>query len=350
MICLLAKVLAVVASSEMKVSAFVVTHSHFVSKNIFTLHANDETIDNFNFYEDDDIINPSVSTRAQWDIADDWSNLSVDNVVNTYSPSDLNVMDEAAQILQQQAEFSNISEWDASDDDSSSSATTSVGRQAAAATITDDFVAAAVDTIVGNFDYTEPGVQLYDTLSSMNAQKESDHEADEISFMIRCNQSPEQFLIDQGRALPELTDDLKYSPEFLFEKVTTGSDQFTHLPLQPKMTPFFQRGVRKMFDKHSVMKIGDESILDREALARWMSTCVNSSLQASKQLTIGAHETGISAILSRYSNTYGSGRLTYDEFKNLYLEVAWSGVIRDIRENKAKYQASGKGQFQIPFF
>mmetsp|Transcript_64 Transcript_64/g.98 ORF Transcript_64/g.98 Transcript_64/m.98 type:complete len:651 (-) Transcript_64:112-2064(-) len=346
-------ILLAVVATEMKVYAFVLTHSHVVSKtpvyNIITLHATEETIDSFNVYDDDNIMNPSTSSQKQWDVADDWSNLSVDNAVSTYSPSDLNVMDEAAHILQNHAEFSNISDWEASDDNGSSSTASSLGHEAATTTKTDDFVAIAVDTIAGNLDYNEPGgVQLYDTVSSINAQIERDHEADEISFMIRCNQSPEQFLIDQGRALPELTDEIKYSSEFLFEKVSMGLDQSPELPLRPKMTPFFQRGVKKMFEKHSDLKSGDKKVLDRKALARWMSTCVNSSLPASRQLKIGAHETGISAVLSRYSQRHGSGRLTYDEFENLYLEVAWSGFVRDVRENKAKYLANGKGQFQTP--
>ena len=122
-------VLAVVAT-EMKVYAFVLTHSHVVSKtpvyNIITLHATEDTIDSFNVYDDDNIMNPSTSSQKQWDVADDWSNLSVDNAVSTYSPSDLNVMDEAAHILQNHAEFSNISDWEASDDNGSSSTASSL--------------------------------------------------------------------------------------------------------------------------------------------------------------------------------------------------------------------------------
>eukprot|EP00986_Skeletonema_menzelii_P013294 scaffold7621_cov152-Skeletonema_menzelii.AAC.7 len=348
-----AAALAVMAT-EMKVYAFVLTYSqHVLSKTpnngnvIFTLHATDETIDSYNFYDNDNINNPSTSSQTQWGVADDWSKLSVDNAGTTYSHSDLNVMDEAAQILQHQAEFSNIQEWEEASDDISGSTVNSSGNQPRPTSKTDDFVTAAVDTIANHFDYND-GVQLYDTPSSMNAPIERDQEADEISFMIRCNQSPEQFLIDQGRALPELTNDMKYSPEFLFEKVSMGSGQSTHLPLQPKMTTFFRNGVKQMFDDHSVMEFGGKKILDRGALSRWMSKCFNSSLPASRQLTIGAHDTGISAILSRYSNTHGSGRLAYDEFSNLYLEVAWSGFIHDVRENKAKYRASGKGQFQTP--
>ena len=113
-------VLAVVAT-EMKVYSFVLTHSHVVFKtpiyDIITLHSTEETIDSFNVYDDDNIMNPSTSSQKQWDVADDWSKLSVDNTVSTYSPSDLNVMDEAAQILQNHAEFSNISDWEEPDDE-----------------------------------------------------------------------------------------------------------------------------------------------------------------------------------------------------------------------------------------
>jgi ferredoxin len=332
-------------ATEMKADAFILTHTHVVSKapinDVFTLHAAEETID----YDDDIIIYPSTSTQAQWDVADDWSKLSVDNVLPKYSPSDFDVMDEAAQILQHQAEFSH-SDWEKSDDGSNT--TTFPDNHLAETTerSADDFVENAVDTISVNLDYNETGV-LYDTIASVNKEIERDHEADEISFMIRCNQTPQQFLIDHGRALPELTDDMKYSPEFLLEKVSVGSDHYK-LPLRPKMTPFFQRAVKKMFDTYSVKKLGDEKLMDREALARWMSTSINSPLPTSEQLTIGAHDTSVSAVLSRYSKRHGSGSLTFNEFKDLYLEVTWSAFVRDVRENKAKYLAISKGPFQTP--
>lgn len=325
--------LGVIVTTGVNVLAFV-QYRHAVLRapiNIFTINAFEE------HDEDASIFYPSTSlpsASTQWGIADDWSALSTDNtaVSNMYS-SDFDVMDQAAQILKDQAEqfSSRTSDWGTADKDSSYTTITvkDHGKKKTDNKLNDDFVENAVDMIAGNLDYNEPdGVQLYDTISSVNTQRKRDHVEDEISLMIRCNQTPEQFLIEKGRALPELTDEMKYSAEFLLETVATGSDSSQNLPLQPKMTSFFQQSVRKIFDRYSV-KTADSKILDRKALSQWISTCT-------KQ-TLGEHDNSISVILSRYSQSHGSGRLTFEEFRELYLEAAWSGFVRDVRENKGKY-------------
>ena len=337
-------------ATEKKVHAFVLTSSYtrgvFKTRSIdssTSLHATEETVDSLDFFEDN-FVYPPTSQQAQWDISDDWSKLSRDNVVSAYSPSDFAVMDQANQILQDHAEFSNINDWQVTIDDNAN--TSNLGSQVETTTEIDDLVANAIETITCNFDSESDGVQLYDTMSSLSTKVEPDYEADEISLMIRCNQTPQQFLIDQGRALPVLTNEMKYSAGFLFEKSSDSAGSL-QLPLHPKMTNFFKHGVKQMFNTYSVHS-GGEQILDRNAIAKWMETCVNSSHQTPKKLKIGAHDTSISALLSRYSNTHGSGRLTCAEFQNLYCEVAWSGYVRDIRENKVKYQTDSKSPFQTP--
>lgn len=275
----------------------------------------------------------------QWGIGDDWSALSADTATpKTYYSSDYDIMNEAARLMQDQEEqFSH--QWEtASHDGDDTIRSTNQEVTKVIKHPTDDFVENAVDMIAGNMDYNEPGgVQLYDTISSTNSQSKRDLkrniEEDELSFMIRCNQTPTQLLIEKGRALPELTDEMKYSVGYLLEKVSMA-DLDQSLKFQPKMTQFFRRGVKKMFDTHAVhVDDTDTKILDRAALSKWMSTCI----QTSGKHKVGAHDNSISVLLSRYSKSHGSGRLTYDEFNDLYLEVAWSGYVRDVRENKANY-------------
>ena len=295
---------------------------------------------------------PSATSdqAKQWGIGDDWSALSADTVPNTYS-SDYDIMSEAAQIMQDQEEqFSH--QWETASDGDDNISSTNQENTKVIKHPSDDFVENAVDMIAGNMDYNEPGgVQLYDTVASTNSQSKRDLkrkiEEDELSFMIRCNQTPEQLLIEKGRALPELTDEMKYSVEYLLEKVSMA-DLDQSLKLRPKMTKFFRRGVKKMFDTHAVKEVSTGTkILDREALSKWMSTCIASPLQTSSKYKVGAHDNSISVLLSRYSKTHGSGRLTYDEFNDLYLEVAWSGYVRDVRENKANY-LSNDVSYKIP--
>ena len=335
----------VMTHTEMKsAGAFV---QKYCARDVFTMRAASENPIDDIFYE-----SSTTNQAKQWGIGDDWSKLSADSAdlpKITYS-SDYDIMSEAAQIMQDQEEqFSQ--QWETASDGGDNISSTNDENAKAIKHPPDDFVENAVDMIAGNMDYNEPGgVQLYDTISSTNSQSKRDLkrkiEEDELSFMIRCNQTPEQLLIEKGKALPELTDEMKYSVEYLLEKVSM--DQHLPLKLQPMMTKFFQRSVKKMFDTHSIKEVDtDTMILDREALSKWMSTCITSPLQNSSKHKIGAHDNSISILLSRYSKTYGSGRLTYDEFNDLYLEVAWSGYVRDVRENKANY-LSNDVSYKIP--
>ena len=185
-----------------------------------------------------------------------------------------------------------------------------------------------------------------------------------MAFMIRCNQSPQQFLVSQGRALPELTDEDKYAPTFLFRKSDSESSDDASLPLRPEATPYFEQAVEGIFDAHSIPVEGGSiaNVLDRKALSTWMTKCISSPLASSskssleysspsskpfkaKPFVIGPYDQSVSAILSRYSQTHGSGRLTLGEFQALYLEVAWSGYVRDIIGKKMPLD---RERYQIP--
>ena len=355
------------------------------------LHANknddntsneESTIDPSNLYKHDSYYLPNSGDSQEtssWGVADDWSTLSsssvstpsFDYVNGNYD----NVLNEAAQLLEEQESI--LSEWEDSEE-----VTPHNNHKKDISYVqndNEDFVDGAIEVIASNMDYNEPdGVALYDTKKSSSpystttmeskddtAVKNVQKEEEEMAFMIRCNQSPEQFLISQGKALPELTNEVKYAPNFLLEESEEGAQQQMDeeavlLPLQPKMTPFFKRAVERIFNVHSIEVVEEEKavkVLDRQSLANWMTACLSSpyvdathdsttsssdkqvvvSTSATKpqqSYNIGPHDPDISAVLSRYSQSHGSGRLTLDEFQTLYLEVAWSGYNRDIYHKK----------------
>ena len=234
----------------------------------------------------------------------------------------------------------------------------------------------AVEIISSHLDYQEAdGVQLYDTAATTASSSPSPRDSEEIredgeiALMVRCNQSPDRLLISQGRALPELTDDVKYAANFLLEGVVKSSIDFEEnndnddegppstLPLRPRATAFFEGAVSRMFDAHSIrVESGgqadddggttDMEVMDKEGLARWMTTCIYSPLllaasssssgsRGGRSPSIGPYDQSVSAILSRYSHSHGSGRLTLEEFHALYLEVAWAGYVHDVIETRA---------------
>jgi len=336
----------------------------------------------------------STTTTSSWGLGDDWSTLSSDNEAATTMPTasssassssaengSFDVMDEAARILEEQEKM--MSEWDTTTATASASASSVEGTnlndsthvKTSAEEYDDEyFVENAVDMISSHTDYNDPAdMKLYDTVkmastSSSSTTKEEKQQSsssmvdqeEEIAFMIRCNQSPQQLLVSQGRAMPELTDREKYNPEFLLERTTTssataaavtasaGGDDPIILPLQPKATEYLERAVDKMFNAHSIDDhANNEKVLDRKALSKWMTKCVSSPLKPSESYVIGPYDGSISATLSRYSTSHGSGRLTLSEFRALYLEVTWSGYVHSIihRENA---DAGGEGQQHHP--
>lgn len=372
-----------------------------------------DSVDPFSvMFGEDDTYLPKSSKQSFWGIGDDWAALSTTtSASNSVVPpssnnlnNDFSALNEAESIMQEQNQF--FSEQSPGTLQDSPAGSLEVGFMGSIAAMKPsvqehDFVDDMVDMISNNYlDYADDVGQLYDTVitSSSNSQGGGssqnsgvdpflDHD-DEIAYMIRCNQSPQQLLISQGRALPELTDEVKYKAEFLLEENNMGpmNELTPTLPLQPKMTPYFEKAVKMIFDSYSVHieeeiafddKLKDEGggdngytitnslnrhesgmkkfvskqFMNRVAIAQWMTRCLSSPLEPAEMneqnaiswkqsrdsglFSIGPYDPSVIAILSRYSQHHGSGRLTWDEFKQLYLECAWSGYIRELKKIRA---------------
>ena len=344
---------------------------------------------------------------GEWDISDDWSQLSSATSAPDFSSLDGShpmsfdsPTDEAARILEEHERI--VGEWDSSgaeDDDGDEGSGGGGGakdEQYVKTSGDGDLVEDAVEIIATHADYDEPdGVQLYDTVSSTKEKakvannggglldKNGENEDEELAFMIRCNQSPEQFLISQGKAVPELTDEAKYSPNFLLEEraldeiAAKDLEGSTLLPFQPKMTPYFEKAVTKIFDTYASQVEVEHSCaftqeagkmqmkaMDRDALSKWMTTCLSSPLSSSESdgggdmvrrrtagstgsMHIGPYDTSVSATLSRYAS-HGSGRLSLQDFQAMYLECTWRGYINDIISRKIFLNQKEGDEYQIP--
>jgi len=371
-------------------------------------NGDETTIDPSSIYKDDATILPSYQPPTTtnnnsnidtdnsdgWGIADDWSTLSsgsstsgttsFDYVNNNYDT----VINQAAKLLEEHENLLNgLWDDDAFDDDEESQSSNNTKDATYVSNANEDFADTAIEIISSNIDYNDVGVALYDTKKSSSStttsaavdestQKELQEEQ-EMAYMIGCNASPESYLIRMGKAIPELTDDIKYDPSLLLEKenrlpqVNDGGDRVSQgrangagrkigtdssnkntpfLPLQSKMTPFFKEATEKMFNTHSInIAEGEEVepiyVLDRNSISQWMTTCLHSPFKSNdladqvsppvpSNVSIGPHDPSVNAILSRYSQQHGSGQLTLDDFQMLYLEVAFAGYNRDIYHKK----------------
>jgi hypothetical protein len=306
------------------------------STSLWSHHCDEDEIIPFiyNVEDESSILQTPSPAKSTWNPEDDWSLLS-DSFFETYSfrgEYDEVITDADLLLAEQKDLLSSIpydQDWEPSVNDDPSSHDDTYIKDS-----TDLFVENAIETIVNQLDYHEE-VPLYDTVAlGLESTREGITHDDEMVYMIRCNQSPEQLLLSQGKVLPELTRKEKYAAKLLFEMQIGAS-------IQPKMTPFFESGVNNIFSQHSVQAHGGEAVMDRNGMAQWMTKCLNYESN-SGGIRIGSFDNAISWLLSRYCRSNGSGQLTLEEFSTLYLECAWIGYLNDARTNKELMLKNGK--------
>ena len=334
--------------------------------------------------DDDDNILPTTTKKTTWDVADDWNSLSSSSAVLSgiyaLNDDDDNIDDVAGSAAGRWEESSSLIIDGDIDEDVDTMDQHGVATLRNIMNVDDaDFVEDAIESISNNLDYNDPDdlVGLYDAYSSTSAasaiptrttvgdnrmkkaMKDGMKEEEEIALVVRCHRSPQGLLVEQGKALPELTVAMKYSPRHLLMSTISDDDDDDDdddkgmmLPLKPKATPFLDDAIRRIFRTYSTGGM-DDDIMDRDAIAKWMTTCISSPLPPPPISTtvtttsssssvvanmaienIGPYDRDVSAVLSRYSQKFGSGRLTLSEFSDLYLEATWAGYINDIAQKR----------------
>lgn len=146
-------------------------------------------------------------------------------------------------------------------------------------------------------DSETPEIAIYDAPGDAVQISKEDNMGREIAMLVRCNESPEEMLIAEGRALAPLTEEARNDVTQLF-KHDSNSDAL-------EITDFFRNAIRVMFHQHST---SDET-MKAAGVASWMST--------SLQSRVGAHDKRVLEIISRFSD-YGTGYLTADNFEQIY--------------------------------
>ena len=334
--------------------------------------------------DDDDNLLPTTTKKTTWDVADDWNSLSSSSAVlsgifalnDDDDDDDDNIDDVAGSAAGRWEESSSLiidGDIDEDVDTKDQHGVTTTLRNIMNVDNA-DFVEDAIESISNNLDYNDPDdlVGLYDAYSSTSAasaiptrttvgdnrmkkaMKDGMKEEEEIALVVRCHRSPQGLLVEQGKALPELTVAMKYSPRHLLMSTISDDDDDDDdkgmmLPLKPKATPFLDDAIRRIFRTYSTGGM-DDDIMDRDAIAKWMTTCISSPLPPPPISTtvtttsssfsvvanmaienIGPYDRDVSAVLSRYSQKFG---LTLSEFSDLYLEATWAGYINDIAQKR----------------
>eukprot|EP00591_Stephanopyxis_turris_P012931 CAMPEP_0195525448 /NCGR_PEP_ID=MMETSP0794_2-20130614/25923_1 /TAXON_ID=515487 /ORGANISM="Stephanopyxis turris, Strain CCMP 815" /LENGTH=552 /DNA_ID=CAMNT_0040655921 /DNA_START=167 /DNA_END=1825 /DNA_ORIENTATION=- len=262
---------------------------------------------------------------SPWNIADDWSSLSSEdtsggntNKASEFSADMMAPLEAAAKAIEEEERNQRLLRKDEP-----------VSKE-------ESFVYDAIDTILNDSgDPSDPA--LYDTVSSFDEFTQTIHftdkAAEEISLLVRCNESPETILVESGRALAELTEEKRHDVSQLISMEGQNKE----------VTLFFNESVASIFNEHSVPLSMDKStvgseeerILDRVSVAKWMTKC----LQADED-KVGEHDKRVTAVISRYG-TYKSGYLTHEQFRMLYLDAVLAGILVNNRQHQLKHTNRG---------
>lgn len=147
-------------------------------------------------------------------------------------------------------------------------------------------------------DSETPEIAIYDAPGDAVQISMEDHMGGEIAMLVRCNESPDEMLIAEGRALAPLTEEARNDVTQLFKHDSNNGGR--------EISDFFRNAIRVMFQQHSTL---DET-MKAAGVASWMSTSLQSH--------VGAHDKRVLETISRFSD-YGTGYLTVDNFEEIYV-------------------------------
>lgn len=133
-----------------------------------------------------------------------------------------------------------------------------------------------------SFDVTQiliPFLEDTNSISSSSEQAGStsestvEQEAEEIGFMIRCNQIPNTMLAGEGRGMQPLSDEEKYD---LSQLLMVVPDESTGTQTENiHVTSFFHESICSIFQRHSSFDSTEGvRVLDKNGVAKWMTTCL----------------------------------------------------------------------------
>ena len=274
----------------------------------------------------------AVSGFAAWSPADDWSRLSSESeAIDTSALLDADLTGEAARKMEAEADLAaaDLAAMEPNFDGSSTGGGSSSPEDA--------LVAEAIETIQNSMvDPSDP--PLYDSPSSFVDYQASEDAAEraaaEIGLLIRCNESPQELLVEQGRALPELTDESRYDWRQMCQLVDKEDDG----PERYKTTDFFDLAVMQMFHEHATDITADDgadvTVLGAAGVASWLTK----SLGDETYVAVGQHSKEVNTIVARYG-AYGTGYLTEDQFHRLYVDAIVSAV--DVEQKKVAKKIAG---------
>ena len=248
----------------------------------------------------------------EWSVGDDWERLSSENPRNSAPESqDIFNRDMArfAAFAMEQSQGAPVKEPSAEE----------------------VWIKSAIDQ-VNNVD--EPNTETMSSHDGLPTERFLDDMGREISLLVRCNESPQDMLVEAGRALPPLSDEERNDPK----QLVTLSDK------QWEASPFLRESLATIFQQHSTTINGDGdgeetklAVLDAAGVASWMSKAIGDG-------PVSQYKNGVASVLSTHGS-YGKGYLTLESFELLYLKA----IVGNIQgtDSESMWRKLGQRQSSI---
>jgi len=149
--------------------------------------------------------------------------------------------------------------------------------------------------------------QLYDLEESTNESSQNFEEnlSKEIALLVRCNQSPDQLLYQEGRAIRPLTEQERYDISQLVHEEWKPTEFLIH-----SVSSLFERYCTKSHNKDD--QEDEEPMLTAAGVAEWMTIGTGR--------VIGKNDMRVSLFISKYS-TYGTGALSESQLLQVYVDA-----------------------------
>ena len=161
-------------------------------------------------------------------------------------------------------------------------------------------------------DSETPSYAIYDAPGDVIQIAMEDDVGQQIAMLVRCNESPEEMLIAEGRALSPLTEE---ELNDISQLVSHNAEDGTW-----ETTDFFRNAIGVIYREHAT----SDGIMKHSGVASWMSKSLDNH--------VSAHDKRVLTTIARFSE-YGSGCLTADNFQEVYvasLSAALDGSNRKI--------------------
>ena len=195
----------------------------------------------------------------------------------------------------------------------------------------DQFITEAVDAIQHYGCVYEPESgqpALYDTdadrSKTMNFEDEM---GQELSMLVRCNESPETMLVQEGRALPTVSEAELNDVSQLVEQDDVDDEL--------RSSVFLREAVSVMFQEHATSRgKSGEPAMDAPCVAKWMFKSLGGSAETRP---VTSHDKRVLTTISRFGD-YGNGYLTEANFQTLYWSAVKSALDGSSRKEKKKWK------------